>query len=55
MTAPSTSIDFEEIKNRWSERKWPSIGYFVHGQAYDDIQKLIKMVEANDTAHTKRD
>jgi hypothetical protein len=29
-----------EITARWASRLWPSIGYFVHGQAFLDIHTL---------------
>lgn len=35
----------EEIRNRWKDRSWPHIGYFVHGQAYQDIQKLLEIAD----------
>ncbi len=42
-----TEKELNEIKERWSTRAWPSIGYFVHGQAYGDIQKLLEHIEEN--------
>lgn len=37
--------DLEEIRDRWKETKWPSIGYFVHGQALMDIRKLLEIID----------
>lgn len=37
--------DVEEIRSRWASREWPSIGYFVHGQAYMDIQTLLAHIQ----------
>lgn len=34
----------QQIRERWASRKWPQIGYFVHGQAYQDIHALLRMV-----------
>jgi len=34
----------QQIRERWASRKWPTIGYFVHGQAYEDIQTLLRMI-----------
>lgn len=47
-TLPSQTIGaeaLEEIRERWKSRSWPSIGYFVHGQAYQDIQKLLEIID----------
>ncbi len=39
------SDKIEEIRARWKDKSWPSIGYFVHGQAYIDIQALLDEVD----------
>lgn len=31
----------EEIRERWRDRSWPKIGYFVHGDALMDIDALL--------------
>lgn len=38
----------EEIRERWKSRTWPSIGYFVHGQVYEDINKLLEIIDAEE-------
>lgn len=45
MTNPPPDKDVELIRERWKSRSWPSIGYFVHGQAYSDIQKLLEIID----------
>lgn len=44
LTSPDDDQPLHEIQARWASRKWPSIGYFVHGQAYQDIHALLDMV-----------
>ena len=39
------NADVAAIRERWASRRWPSIGYFVHGQAYEDIQSLLAEVD----------
>lgn len=39
------SSKVEEIRDRWSDTRWPKIGYFVHGQAKEDIRDLLKEVD----------
>lgn len=36
----------EEIRERWRDRRWPNIGYFIHGQAVMDIDALIGQLDA---------
>lgn len=38
----------DEIRARWADRTWPSIGYFVHGQALTDIDDLLDIIDAYD-------
>jgi len=40
----------DEIRERWASRKWPTIGYFVHGQAYEDIHALLAIITMNKQA-----
>lgn len=35
----------EEIRERWRDESWPSIGYFVHGQARLDLRDLLSEVD----------
>lgn len=35
----------EEIRERWADCSWPKIGYFVHGQARDDIAMLLAIAD----------
>lgn len=35
----------EEIRERWASRAWPSIGYFVHAQAWKDIKILLEEID----------
>ena len=43
--ASAEALELAEIRERWKSRAWPSIGYFVHGQAYQDIQKLLEIID----------
>ena len=43
--ASAEALELAEIRERWKSRSWPSIGYFVHGQAYQDIQKLLEIID----------
>ena len=36
----------ETIRERWADRSWPKIGYFVHGQALIDIRDLLEIIDA---------
>lgn len=46
MTPTNAARDaLEEIRERWKSRAWPSIGYYVHGQAYADIQRLLEIID----------
>lgn len=40
----------KEIADRWESRKWPNIGYFVHGQAYSDIKDLLNVIAEKNQA-----
>lgn len=55
---PAGDTPLHVIQERWATRKWPSIGYFVHGQAYQDIHNLLAMIaelRGNDSPRTEYD
>lgn len=35
----------EQIRARWANQNWPNIGYFVHGQAREDIAALLSEID----------
>lgn len=41
----------DEIRERWADCSWPKIGYFVHGQARDDIAMLLGIIDAITDSH----
>ena len=55
--------DVETIRERWADRRWPNIGYFVHGQALADIHALLEVIdrhgistqpESNERTHSEK-
>lgn len=37
--------ELNAIRQRWANTRWPRLGYFVHGQAKDDIFDLLMIAE----------